>query len=161
ATTGQALRDSVDLVVVAPWKGQQFSSKIFKPCSLPWKSNRATLEQVGLRNHTRTLIRLGLVRGDINRLFAQALDETAADGRVLDQQRGWIMALLDFHDLPFQRAERKPATHHLENVEDLLAHQQNDASRVIARFGFAQGDIPAHDEPVTRLPTDGVIGRQP
>ena len=47
--------------------------------------------------------------------------------------------------------KRKPSTHHLKNVKDLLTPQQHDTSRIIAGFGLAQRDVPAHDDAVAGL----------
>src|SRR5215510_5669379 len=71
------------------------------------------------------------------------------------------MAPLDLHDLLLERVKWKTATNHLKNVVDLVSPQQNDTSGIVAGFGFAQGDVPAHDDAVTGLKVDLVVGRQP
>ena len=101
------------------------------------------------------------MRGHVDRLFAQALDEATTDRRILDKQRGPAVTFLDLHDLALEGPKREPSAHDLENVKDLLSSQQNDTSGVVASFGFAQRDVPAHYEYVARLVANGVIGCQP
>src|SRR6266566_1707290 len=62
--------------------------------------------------HPSALVGVGLVDGDIDGLLPQALDQTAADRRVLDQKRGGTIASLNLHHLLFERPKRKAAAHH-------------------------------------------------
>jgi len=110
-----------------------------------------TISSLGLRsfssarNHASALVGIGRVGRDIDRFIAQVLDETAADGRVLDEKRRGdvgAIASLNLHYLLFKRVKQKPTTDHLEHVEDFLAPQQNDTSRIVAGFGLAQSDVP-------------------
>src|SRR5262249_57048083 len=94
-------------------------------------ATRTASKQVALRNHTRALVSVGFIGRDVNRLLAQALDETAADRGVFNEKSARAVALLDFHDLPFERVKPKLAADHLKNVEDVLAPQQNHTSRVV------------------------------
>src|SRR5262245_15043500 len=143
------------------WKSQQFCGEFLQPSGTSRKPNRAACKQIALRNHARSLVGFGLVNGHVDRLLTQALDETAADRGIFDQQRGRTIAFLKFDHLAFERIEGKAAAHNLENIEDLFPPQQHDAGRIIAGFGFAQRDIPAKDNSVAGLPVDFVIGRQP
>ena len=75
STPREALGEGVDLIVMAPRKGEQFGGELLKPASVPRKANRSAREQVGLCNDPSALVGIGLVDGDVNRLLAQALDE--------------------------------------------------------------------------------------
>src|SRR5439155_27109169 len=161
ATPCETLCESVNLIIVASRKCQQFCGEVLEPGSLFRKSNRAACEKIGLRDDARPLIGLWLVRGHVDRLFAQALDEATTDRRILDKQRGPAVTFLDLHDLALEGPKREPPANDLENVKDLLSSQQNDTSGVVASFGFAQRDVPAHYEYVARLVANGVIGCQP
>src|SRR5258708_36551872 len=123
--------------------------------------NRAPREQVALRNQAGAFVGIGLVDRDVDRFLAQALDETTADRGVLDDKRRGGIAPLNFHHFLFERVKRKPATDHIKNVEDLPAPQQNDTSGIVAGFGLAQRDVPAHDNAVAGLSLNIVIGREP
>src|SRR6266566_3784254 len=111
--------------------------------------------------HASALVGVGLVDGDIDGLRPQALDQTAADRRVLDQKRGGTIASLDLHHLLFERPKRKATAHHLENIKDLFAVQHNDTRRIIAGLSFTQGYVPAHDNAVAGLIANIVVGREP
>ena len=89
-------------------------------------------EQIGLGNQSSALVGVGLIGRDVDGLLAQTLNETEADGRIFDQKSGRIIPPLELHDLFLQRFERKAATHHLENVNNLFANQQNDTCGIIA-----------------------------
>src|SRR5215510_6403752 len=71
------------------------------------------------------------------------------------------MAPLDLHDFLLKGVKRKTATNHLKNVVDLVSPQQNDTSGIVAGFVLAQRDVPAHDDAVTGLKVDLVVGREP
>jgi hypothetical protein len=73
ATPCQALGEGIDLVVVTPGKREQFRREVLKPSGALRQTHRAPRKQVGLRNHTRALVRIRLVFGDVDRLLAQAL----------------------------------------------------------------------------------------
>ena len=61
---------------------------------------RTVWRQTGRFGRSRVHACRGLVGRDTDRLFSQALDETAADRRVFGQQGGGAITLLDLHDLP-------------------------------------------------------------
>src|SRR5664280_2701137 len=72
------------LVVVTSWKSQEFGREIFKPrCSLG-KPHRAAGEQIGLGDQARTLVGFRRILDDVDRTLVEALNQTLADGRVLD-----------------------------------------------------------------------------
>jgi hypothetical protein len=50
---------------------------------------------------------------------------------------------------------------HLENVNYLLANQQNDTCGIIARFDLTQSDVPADDDAVVRPRGNLIVGREP
>ena len=79
AAPGKTLDQGIHLIVMTSGKRQQFSGEVLKPRSLAWKSNRAAGKQVGLRNDPRTLVGLRSMRGDVDRLLAQALDKATTD----------------------------------------------------------------------------------
>jgi hypothetical protein len=114
-----------------------------------------------LRDHASTLVGIGLVDRDVDRLLPQTLDEAATDRGILDQKRGRTIAPLNLHYLALEGVKRKPPTDHLKNVEDLPTLQQHHTSRIVAGFGLAQRDVPARDDTITGLMIDVVIGRQP
>src|SRR5665811_1514059 len=120
----ECLNECIDLIVMAPRKSQQFRGEFLEPSGAPGKTNRTSRKQVALSYYASTLVGIGLVGRDVDRFFAQALDETTTDRGVLDQKRGRAIALLDLHHLAFERVEWKAAMYHLKNVEDLLAPQQ-------------------------------------
>ena len=66
---------------------------------------------------------ISIIDGDIDGSLPEALDETAADGRVLDQKRAGTIAPFNLHHLLFERLKRKAAAYHFENVKDLFAGQ--------------------------------------
>jgi hypothetical protein len=114
-----------------------------------------------LCDHTRALVGIGLVFCDVDRLLAQTLDETATDRGVLDQKRGRPIALLDLHHLAFERVKRKAAADHLHNVKDFSAPQHYDTRGIVAGFGLAQRNVPAHNDAIVGLTLNLVIERQP
>src|SRR5262249_35581617 len=57
--------------------------------------------------------------------------------------------------------EGKATAYYLENVEDFFASQQHDTGRIITGFRLAERDVPAHDDAITGLTVDLVIGREP
>jgi hypothetical protein len=126
ATPGEALGERIDLIVVATGKREQLSDKFFQPSGAPGKTDRSSGEQIGLGNQSSALVGVRLIGGDVVGLLAQTLNETKADWRIFDQKSGSTVPPLEFHDLFLQRFERKAATHHLENVNNLFANQQND-----------------------------------
>ena len=65
----------------------------------------------------------------------------------------------ELNDLSLQRFERKAATHHLKNEDDLIANQKHDTSGIIARLHFTQSDIPADHDAVARLNANVIVGR--
>src|SRR6202048_1220040 len=161
ATPGQALSESIDLIVVATGKREQLSDEFFQPSGAPGKTDRSSGEQIGLGNQSSALVGVGLIGRDVDGLLAHTLNETEADGRIFDQKSGRIIPPLELHDLFLQRFERKAATHHLKNVNNLIANQQNDTCGIIARFDFAQSNVPAHDDAVVRLRSNLIVGREP
>ena len=80
------------------------------------------------------LVSVGLRGRDVDRLLAQALNETKADRRIFNQKSGRTVPPLELHDLFLQRVERKASMHNLKNVKNLVANQQNDTCGIIARF---------------------------
>src|SRR5262245_54519567 len=146
---------------MTPGKSKYFSDAFFKPCGASGEADRAPREQVGLGNHTSELVGVGLVGGDIDGLLPKALDQTAADRRVLDHKRGRTIASLNLHHLPFEHLKRKAAAYHLENVKDVFAVEQNDTRRIIAGLSLAQGNVPAHDNAVAGLIANIVVNREP
>src|SRR5262245_25146124 len=157
----KALGESVDLIIVASRKSQQFRGELFKPSGAPGKTNRAPCEQIALRDHASALVGIGLVDRDIDRFLAQALDQPAADRGVLDEKSRGHIVPLDLHHLALERVKWKPTPDHLKNVEHLLAPQQNDASGIVPSFALTQCDVPAYDDAVTALVLNIIIGRQP
>src|SRR6202040_1733792 len=120
ATPGEALGESIDLIVVTTGKREQLSDKFFQPSGALGKTDRSSGEQIGLGNQSSALVGLGLIGRDVDGLLAQTLNETKADWRLFDQKSGRTIPPLEFHDLFLQRIERKAATHHLKNVNYLL-----------------------------------------
>src|SRR5215471_1966074 len=148
--------------MAAARKCEKLRREFLEPCSPPGKSNRAPLEQIALRNKTSAFVGIGLVGGDIDRLFLQALDQTTADRRLLDQKGGeGAITLLNLHHPAFEGLKPKLATYHLQNVKHLPTTQQNDTSGVVTGFRLAQRDVPAHNDVVPGLMTDIVIAGQP
>jgi len=66
------------LIVVTPRESEQFSGEFFKPSCAARQTHRSSGKQVGLRYQTCTLIGIGLVVSDIDRLLAQALNKPEA-----------------------------------------------------------------------------------
>src|SRR3984893_5433117 len=161
ATPGEALGEGIDLIVVATGKREQLTDEFFQPSGALGKTDRSSGKQIGLGNQSSALVGIGLIGRDIDGLLAQTLNETKADWRIFDQKSGRIISPLELHDLFLQRFERKAATHHLKNVSYLFANQQNDTCGIIARFDFAQSDVPAHDDAVARLRSNLIVGREP
>jgi hypothetical protein len=50
APPGEALSESIDLIVVATRKREQLSDKFFQPSGAPGKTDRSSGEQIGLGN---------------------------------------------------------------------------------------------------------------
>jgi hypothetical protein len=129
ATPDEPLGEGVDLIVVTARKSEQFGGELLEPGGPEREANRAAGKQVGLGDHAGTLIGIGLVGCHVNRLLLQALDEAAADRRVLDQQGGGAITLLDLY-LALEYLEWKLAAHHFENKIDFVPLQ-----RPIQRLG--------------------------
>src|SRR5450759_3059912 len=161
ATPGEALGESVNLIVVATGKNEQLSDEFFQPSGAPRKTDRSSGEQIGLGNQSSALGGIGLIGRDVDGLLEQTLNETKADWRIFDQKSGRIVLPFDLHDLFLQRFERKAATHRLKNINNLVANQQNNKCGIIARFDFTQSDVPAHDDAVALLRSNPIIGREP
>ena len=53
ATPGEALGESVNLIVVATGECEQLSDEFFQPSSAPGKTDRSSGEQIGLGNQSR------------------------------------------------------------------------------------------------------------
>src|SRR5205807_2616186 len=143
ATPGEALGEGVNLIVVATGKSEQLSDEVFQPSGTPGKTDRSSGKEIGLGNQASALVGVGLIGRDVDGLLAQALDETKADWRIFDQKSGRIIPPLELHDLSLQRFERKAAAHHLKNVNDLSANQQNGTCGIVAGFDFTQSNVPA------------------
>src|SRR3984893_10149702 len=107
ATPGEALGESIDLIVVATGKREQLSDEFFQPSGALGKTDRSSGEQIGLGNQSSALVGLGLIGRDVDGLLAQTLNETKADWRIFDQKSGRIISPLELHDLSLQRFERK------------------------------------------------------
>jgi len=60
ATPGEALGESIDLIVVATGKREQLSDEFFQPSGTPGKTDRSSGEQIGLGNQSSALV--GVVR---------------------------------------------------------------------------------------------------
>ena len=88
ATPGETLGKSVNLIVVATGKGEQFGNEFFQPSGALGKSDGSSGEQVGLGNQARTLVGVGLIGPDVDGLLAETLNETKADRRTL-RSEGW------------------------------------------------------------------------
>ena len=88
ATPGEALSESIDLIVVATGKREQLSDEFFQPSGAPGKTDRSSGEQIGLGNQSSALVGVGLIGRDVDGLLAQTLNETKADGRIFDQKSG-------------------------------------------------------------------------
>src|SRR3984893_4358917 len=110
ATPGEALGESVDLIVVATGKREQLSDEFFQPSGAPGKTDRSSGEQIGLGNQSSALVGVGLRGRDVDGVLAQTLNETKADGEIFDQKRGRTVPPLELHDLSLQRFERNAAT---------------------------------------------------
>jgi hypothetical protein len=50
ATPGQALGESVNLIIVTAREGEQLSDEFFEPWSALGKTHRSSCEQIGLGN---------------------------------------------------------------------------------------------------------------
>src|SRR5207245_11350522 len=155
------LGQDIDLVIVAAGKGEELRGESLQPFGTRGKPNRAARKQVALRNQTSALVGLWLVGRDIDRLLAQALDQARADRRLLDEKGAGAIAPLDLHHFPLERLKPQAAADHLQNIKDLSTAQQNDTCGVIAGFGLAQRDVPAHNNAVAGLVLDPVIGGEP
>ncbi len=94
-------------------------------------------------------------------VLAQTLSETKADWRIFNQKSRRTISPLELHDFFLQRFERKAATHHLKNVNNLFANQQNDTCGIIARFDLTQSNVPADDDAVVRPRSNLIVGRKP
>ena len=99
ATPGEALGESVDLIVVATGKSEQLSDEFFQPSGAPGKTDRSSGEQIGLSNQSSALVGVGLIGRDVDGLLAQTLNETKADWRIFDRKSGTIIPPLELHDL--------------------------------------------------------------
>jgi len=60
ATPGEALGESIDLIVVTTGKREQLSDEFFQPSSAPGKTDRSSGEQIGLGNQSSALVGVGL-----------------------------------------------------------------------------------------------------
>jgi hypothetical protein len=52
ATPGEALGESINLIVVATRKREQLSDEFFQPSGTPRKTDRSSGEQIGLGNQS-------------------------------------------------------------------------------------------------------------
>ena len=82
---------------MATGKGDQLSDESFQPCGALGKSDGSSGEQVGLGNQARTLVGVGLIGRDVDRLLAETLNETKADRRLFDQKGGGMVSALEGH----------------------------------------------------------------
>ena len=82
AAPGEALGESIDLIVVATGKREQLSDEFFQPSGAPGKTDRSSGEQIGLGNQSSALVGVGLIGRDVDGLLAQTLNETKADWRI-------------------------------------------------------------------------------
>ena len=92
ATPGEALGESIDLIVVATGKREQLSDEFFQPSGAPGKTDRSSGEQIGLGNQSSALVGVGLIGRDVDGLLAQTLNETKADGRIFDEWMDYTSA---------------------------------------------------------------------
>jgi hypothetical protein len=86
ASPGDCLNQRIHLVIMAAWKRQEFCCQFLQPWCLAGKPDRAAGEEVGLGDHPGPLVCLRLVRCHVDGLLPQALNQTMADWRLLDQQ---------------------------------------------------------------------------
>jgi hypothetical protein len=61
AAPGEALGESIDLIVVATGKREQLSDEFFQPSGAPGKTDRSSGEQIGLGNQSSALVGVGLI----------------------------------------------------------------------------------------------------
>src|ERR1700692_1730733 len=87
ATPGEALGESIDLIVGRP--GNESNSATNSSSHRRAGEDGPILrDQIGLGNQSSALVGVGLIGRDVDGLLAQTLNETKADGGIFDQKSG-------------------------------------------------------------------------
>jgi hypothetical protein len=98
-------------------------------------------KQVGLGNHASALVGVGLVDGYIDGLLPQALDQTAADRKVLDQKRGVTKLAYAYH--PGLNARSQGALETICQLTARLRHSTTAHLQLTEQPPFGSVDHPS------------------